>query len=182
MAGMIAQQGPMPGGPPPAAGGMPTPQAPPGPAPAGGEGNPDKVQAMLILQPVRLLYDEQHATAIVEAAKSADPAKVLAAAAVAAVTASAKAGQGKGAQMTEDQLGNAVVEVIKAAGALLVAGGVVPPDQIPQTINSAIELASQGGAGGESGQPPRAAEAAPPGPGGAMPPGMAGSQPMPAGV
>ncbi len=158
-----------------------TPGAP-GPAPANsaprqGNADPNKAQALLILQPVRMLYSDQQAQKLVERAKASDPAKVLAAAAIAAVMASAKAAIGAGVKLTPEQIGAAVIEVIKAAAALLIAGGVVPPDQVAQVVNSAIALAQQQGEAQQGSQPPAVAGAAP-GPGGVQPPGMAGQPPM----
>lgn len=170
MPGMIGTQEQPPAGPSPGA-----------LAPGGKAADPQKVQAMLILQPVRLLYQPEQAQAIAEAARNAEPAKVLAAAAVASVMASAKAADGQGVQLDPEQVGAAVVEVIKAGAAILVAQQIVPPEQIGQVVDSAIEFAQQNGMGegAEQGGPPPAAGGAGPGPGGVESPGMAGpAQPM----
>ena len=161
----------------PAAAGAPPPQQPAGPEEAGGEGqvNPVAAQAMLILQPVQLLYAPETAQKLIDAAQKAEPAKVLAAAAISAVTASVKAAQARNVQLDAEQIGAAVVEVIKSAAAILIAGGAITPEETPETVNTAIQYASQGGEAPpeEAGAPP--AEGAPPPP----QPGMApGAPPM----
>lgn len=151
------------------------------PGPAGGQqkGNPgDMAQALLIYQPLKMLYQPKQVESIITAASHGDPAKVIASAAISSVMASAKAGMESGAPIKEEMFGNAVVEVIKGLGGLLAASKAFDPNELPNIINGAIEFAAQ--AGGEGAQPPQGPAGAAPGPGGnEPPPGMAGGpQPM----
>lgn len=160
MAGLMDKGAPQP---------MPAPGEPPQgmTPPAGGEqpqqGNADKVQGMLILQPTRMLYEPKQAQHIMLAASKGDPARVISGAAIAAVTGSAKAGMSSGAQIQPEQIGNAVVEVIHALGAMLVVGKIVSPQEAPNVVKAAVENAMQGGqeqapAGGEQAPQPSGPE------------------------
>ena len=154
------------------------PPRPPEQEPSAGGGrqaHPDKVQAMLIMQPVRMLYAQESAEKLIQAAQNADPAKVLAAAALAAVTGSAQAAKASGAPVEAEQLGVAVVEVIKAAAAILVSAKIVPPEEIANVVQGAVEHAAQGGEGEQGGPEAQAPGAAPGPPGGSPPGGMAGA-------
>lgn len=142
--------------------------APQAPQKAPGDAPQAKIQTLLVLQPLRLLYQPDKAKLIVAAAtKTKDPAKVIAAAALAAVSASAKAGNEQiaqtmpRAQIAPAQIGNAVIQVIQALAALLVSAHVITPNQVVEVVQKAVQLAQQQGQGAEAPQP------GPPGPGGA---------------
>ncbi len=163
---------------------------PPGaPGPAGGspvprDGDPaTKAQVLLVYQPLKMLYQPDMVKQIVTAAHNGDPAKVIASAAVSAVMASAKAGMQQGAPIQQEMLGNAVVEVIKGLGALLVSSRGTDPNDIPDIVNGAIQFAAQAAEGQaqEGGQPPQSPAGGSPGPGGVQPPGMAGAPQQPMG-